>query len=88
MDIVMKRLVSCLPLAIAVIFFVITPASAITANTAKKCREMAIRAYPPTPPGTKTGTTEAERDFYRACIANNGATPADDTPTIPPPAAK
>ena len=88
MCVVMKRLVLFLPLTIGVMFFAIAPASAITASTAKKCREMAIRAYPPTPPGTKTGTTEAERDFYRACMANNGATPADDAQTVPPPAAK
>jgi hypothetical protein len=54
-------------------------ASAITVELAKKCREMSIRAHPLTLPGTKTGTAQAERDYFRACVANNGAASPDDT---------
>jgi hypothetical protein len=54
-------------------------ATAITVELAKKCRAMSIRAHPPTLPGVKTGTAQAERDYYRACVANKGAVSTDDT---------
>jgi hypothetical protein len=64
------------------------PASAITAELAKKCRGMAIKAHPPAPAGTKTHAAQAERDFYRVCVANNGAAPDDDKQKPAAPAAK
>jgi hypothetical protein len=64
------------------------PASAITAELAKKCRTMAIKAHPPAPAGTKTHAAQAERDFFRACIANSGATQDNDTEKTTAPAAK
>jgi hypothetical protein len=48
------------------------PASAITAELAKRCRELAIKAHPPQPAGTKIGTEQAQRDYYRDCITKNG----------------
>ena len=38
-----------------------SPAVAISAESAKKCRDMAIKAHPPEPPGT-TAYAQAERD--------------------------
>jgi hypothetical protein len=55
------------------------PAAAITADLAKKCRDMAIKAHPPTLPGAKTGSAQAERDSYRACIANGGTSSDNET---------
>jgi hypothetical protein len=43
-----------------------------SAELAKKCREMTVKAYPPVPAGTKKGTAQAERDFFKKCIANRG----------------
>jgi hypothetical protein len=64
------------------------PASAITADLAKKCREMAIKAHPPTLPGAKTGSAQAERDSYRACIVNGGISTDNETPRSAAPAEK
>ncbi len=81
---VVNRCTTTFALTLFVTLLIGAPASAITAETAKKCREMAIKAHPPTPPGGKTGTAQAERDFYRACISNNGTAPPDDTQKTPP----
>ena len=44
-----------------------------TAAVAKKCRELAIKAYPPKLAGsTKTGTAQEERDYFAQCIRNGG----------------
>lgn len=51
-----------------------SPAAAISADLAKKCREMAIKAHPPEPAGT-TAYAQLERDFFRECVANNGEMP-------------
>lgn len=51
----------------------ISPASAITVELAKKCRDMAIKAHPYQLPGVKgPGTAAAERDYYNDCIAKDG----------------
>ena len=45
------------------------PASPISAELAKKCRELAIKAHPTPKVGTKAvGTEKAQRDYYQACI--------------------
>lgn len=51
------------------------PASAITAELAKKCRELALEAHPPVRAGTKAGTSAEFRAFYQSCITNNGIPP-------------
>ncbi len=56
-----------------------TPAAAISADLAIKCRQMAIKAHPPQRIGSKTGTAGEERKFYRDCLANGGSTPEDKT---------
>jgi hypothetical protein len=48
------------------------PAAAITADLAKTCRELAIKAPPPQPAGSKTGVEQAQRDYFRDYIAKNG----------------
>jgi hypothetical protein len=48
------------------------PSTAVTAELAKKCRDMAIKAYPRRTAGKPTGTAESERAFYNLCITNNG----------------
>jgi len=47
------------------------PAAAISADLAKKCREMAIKNHPPEPAGTKA-YAQAERDFFSQCVSKNG----------------
>jgi hypothetical protein len=47
-------------------------ASAISADLAKKCRELAIKAHPTQPAGTKSGAEQAQRDYFRQCIDKNG----------------
>ena len=49
------------------------PPSPPTAALAKKCRELAIKAYPPKPAGsTNTGTAQEQRDFFAQCLRNGG----------------
>jgi hypothetical protein len=51
-----------------------SPAVAIDAALAKKCRSMAIKAHPPQLPGSKP-YARAERDFFRECVAKKGDMP-------------
>ncbi len=44
-----------------------------TAELAKKCRDLEIKAYPPKPAGsTKTGTAQKERDYFAQCLRKGG----------------
>jgi hypothetical protein len=61
-----------------------SPAGAISVELAKRCRGMAIAAHPPTIPGTMA-YAQAERDFFRQCVAKNGN--MQDTGKGNPPAA-
>jgi hypothetical protein len=57
-----------------------SPAFAISADLANKCREMAIKAHPPpVPPGGKA-YAQAERDFFNECIAKNGQMQSTEPP--------
>lgn len=67
------------PLALIATTSIATPASAISVDLAKNCRDMAIKAHPPTVPGAKKGSAEAERTSYQSCIKNNGNGSNDDT---------
>jgi hypothetical protein len=64
-------------------FVAATPAVAITADLANKCRQLAIKAHPPQRVGAKTGSAEVERKYYRDCLTNGGAA-ADDKTQNPP----
>jgi hypothetical protein len=61
-----------------------SPAIAISADVAKRCRDMAIKAHPPEPAGTK-GYAQAERDSFRDCISKSDDA-KDSSPQKPPPA--
>jgi hypothetical protein len=59
-------------------------ADALTAELAKKCRDMAIKSHPPPiPPGNKA-YAQAERDFFRECVARNGQMPDGGAPEDQP----
>jgi len=45
------------------------PAAAITAEVAKKCREVAVKAHPPQPAGTRN-YAQAQRETFRDCVAH------------------
>jgi hypothetical protein len=61
-----------------------SPAIAISADLAKKCREVAIKAHPPEPAGTRS-YAQAERDFFRNCISKSDDA-KDNGPQKAPPA--
>jgi hypothetical protein len=49
-----------------------SPAAALSAELAKKCRDMAIKSHPPPyPPGNRP-YAQAENEFFRLCISKNG----------------
>ncbi len=61
-----------------------SPATAITADLAKKCREMAVKAHPPPkPPGNKA-YAQAERDFFRECVSKDGHMDDNNPPRTAP----
>jgi hypothetical protein len=52
-------------------------ASAETVEVAKKCAALMQKAFPPREAGNPAagstkGTGQAEQDFYKKCVANNG----------------
>ena len=60
-----------------------SPANAISADLANKCRAMAIKAHPPPfPPGNKA-YAQAERAFFSECVAKNGQMQDADAPKAP-----
>ncbi len=61
------------------------PASAITSELAKKCRQLAFQAHPPQRAGSKAGTAQEARKYYSNCLANE-ASASDDKAAKPPPA--
>jgi curli biogenesis system outer membrane secretion channel CsgG len=48
------------------------PASAISLELAKKCRDMAVKAHPPPIRLGNKPYAQAERDFFALCVAHNG----------------
>lgn len=58
---------------------IIAPSSsfAISVELAKRCRAMAIKAYPPALAGSKTGDAQQERNYFNVCIAKNGRMDGD-----------
>jgi hypothetical protein len=45
--------------------------SAIAAELAKKCPELAIKAHPTQPAGSK-GYEQVRRDYFKLCVQKNG----------------
>ena len=69
-------------IALAVSIVIIFPvgdgnesARALTVELAKKCREMAVKEYPPTVVGSRHGTAQQERDYFQSCVAQGGQPP-------------
>jgi hypothetical protein len=60
--------------ASAVVAFALLPttASSIAAGLAKKCRAMAIKAYPTVLAGNRKGSAENQREFFQQCVDRNG----------------
>jgi hypothetical protein len=83
-----KRFAASVGLILVISLSITIPASALSVELAKQCREMAIKAHPMTLPGVKTGNAQAQRDDYRACIANNGIMPDNNTQRTTDPTAK
>ena len=53
------------------------PASAITAELARKCEALVSTAFPPRQignpaAGSAKGNSKAQRDYYKKCVANDG----------------
>ena len=67
-------------LAASVLASMASPASAAppSAELAKKCRELMVKAYPPVPAGTAKGNAQAQRAYFQKCIANNGNMPPEE----------
>jgi hypothetical protein len=74
-------------LGVTAIALMAVPAQAITADLAKKCREMAIKAHPTMPAGSPSGYAAAQRGFFNECVAKNGdmaeAKPSETTGSAP-----
>ena len=48
------------------------PAPALTAELAKQCRSLALKARPQRRAGIANGSAQAQRDYYHECIAKEG----------------
>jgi hypothetical protein len=71
----MKALAALVVLGVPAYLLCVEPASAISVELAKKCRELAVKAHPTPRAGSKaTGAEKAQRDAYQACIAKGGST--------------
>ena len=44
----------------------------ISAELAKTCRELAIKAHSTQVAGSTTGSAQAQRDYFKECITNRG----------------
>lgn len=88
MDNIVKRFGPSVAITMIAILSMTAPASAISADLAIKCRDMAIKAHPPKQPGGKKGYAQAERNFFRLCVSNNGKMPDSDTQKDTSPAPK
>ena len=53
------------------------PASAISVELAKKCRAQMLKSYPYELPGGRKGNSEAQREYFSKCVANDGNMPAE-----------
>jgi hypothetical protein len=44
----------------------------ISAELAKTCRELAIKAHPTQVAGSSTASAQAQRDYFKECVTNRG----------------
>ena len=47
-------------------------AAPITAELAKTCRELAIKAHPTEVAGSKAASAQAQREYFKECVAKRG----------------
>jgi hypothetical protein len=66
--------------ALIIIICAASPAVAISVELANKCRDMAIKSHPPPFPLGNKAYAQAERDFFRTCVAKKGQMPDSDAP--------
>jgi hypothetical protein len=78
-----SKLMKTIPVLSALVLSLTTGhvASALTADVAKKCREMMVKAFPPQIAGSGTGRAREERSYFQACVARGGR--IDDAATPP-----
>lgn len=74
----MKRMLVLAACCVVVICATQRPAHAITADLAKKCRALSLKAYPYKLPGAPKGDAGAERQYFATCISKNGDMPTPD----------
>jgi hypothetical protein len=67
----------------ATVFLQTQSATAISADLAKKCSDLAFKAYPYTAPLMKAGNAEGQRAYFKDCVAKGGNMSAD--PQTPDP---
>jgi hypothetical protein len=58
--------------ALALLSISVQAEAAPTVELAKKCRQLAMKAHPPSLPGTKGGSAQAERDYFAECVRKGG----------------
>jgi hypothetical protein len=64
--------------AVEIFLAATSPANAISADLAKKCRDMAIKAHPYKLPGEKgPGTAGSQRTYFSDCISKGGNMPSE-----------
>jgi hypothetical protein len=66
--------------ALIIIVCAASPAAAISADLANKCRDLAIKSHPPPFPLGNKAYAQAQRDFFRTCVAKKGQMPDTDAP--------
>jgi hypothetical protein len=71
-----------LAVTVQILFSSASPADAVSADLAKKCRQMAVKAHPPEVAGTKP-YAQAERTFFRECVSKNGQMQNGSAPDAP-----
>ncbi len=69
--------------ALSIIVCEPSPAAAISVELANKCRDMAIKSHPPPFPLGNRAYAQAERDFFRTCVAKKGQMPDSDAAPNP-----
>ena len=65
-------------LCLTILLSINTTASAVSADLANKCRQLATKAYPPKSVGSKSGNAGAERRYFQECVSKGGAMQGDD----------
>jgi hypothetical protein len=72
------KIIVALGMAIgATVFLQTRTATAISADLAKKCSDLAFKAYPYTAPLMKAGNAEGQRAYFKDCVAKGGNMSAD-----------